>query len=92
MAFFRYGGRKNILRDRFCARFHLFMPILIALMFWGGTDETPSASLLILVSSTGLAHSGYKDDFEKEFLTNLGLEPNLRSACIECHVSDKMDY
>jgi nitrate/TMAO reductase-like tetraheme cytochrome c subunit len=49
-------------------------------------------ALLIIVSIPGLARSGYKEDFEKEFLTKPWAGPQLEeSACIECHVSDKMD-
>jgi nitrate/TMAO reductase-like tetraheme cytochrome c subunit len=48
--------------------------------------------LLIILSIPGLAQSGYKEDFEKEFLTKPWAGAQLEeSACIECHVSDKMD-
>lgn len=49
-------------------------------------------SFLIVISMPVIANSGYREDFEKEFLTKPWAGPQLQeSACIECHVSDKMD-
>lgn len=94
MAFLRYDRRKEYI-EKACFERCIPVPdsplgcfvilgeilmryLLIALLF---TLSIPSPAL-----------SGYKEDFEQEFLTKPWAGEQLEeSACIECHVSDTMD-